>query len=299
MPERENIIEAKGITKYFGPVKALENVDFELKKDEVLGLVGDNGAGKSTLIKILSGAYIADKGTIKIYGKIVEIKTPRDSFAVGIETIYQDLALYDSLDFTKNIFAGREYIQKGIGKLFNLVDEKRMRREALAKIKDISINLPKLRQKTETLSGGQRQAVAISRALFWGRRIIIMDEPTAALGINESKKVLDLITEVRNSVDGIIIITHNLEHVIEIADRIIVLRTGERAGTVDFKDYKGRSADLHNDVVRLITGADLVSSSVVKDEELQELFKKTDNMPAESRAAAKKLLLKLLQDGRG
>ena len=261
MPEDKNIIETKGITKYFGPVKALENVDFELKKNEVLGLVGDNGAGKSTLIKILSGAYLPDSGTIKVYNKTVDIKNPRDAFALGVETIYQDLALYDTLNFTKNIFAGREYLQRGVGKIFNVVDEKRMRKEALNKIKDISINLPKLSQKVETLSGGQRQAVAIARALFWGRRIIIMDEPTAALGVKESKKVLDLIKEVRKNVDGIIVITHNLEHVIAIADRIFVLRKGERAGTIDFKDYKHKSTELHSDVVRLITGAELVSDS--------------------------------------
>ena len=129
MPEDKNIIETKGITKYFGPVKALENVDFELKKNEVLGLVGDNGAGKSTLIKILSGAYLPDSGTIKVYNKTVDIKNPRDAFALGVETIYQDLALYDTLNFTKNIFAGREYLQRGVGKIFNVVDEKRMRKE--------------------------------------------------------------------------------------------------------------------------------------------------------------------------
>lgn len=248
------IIEAKGLTKYYGAVLALNNVDFELKKGEVLGLVGDNGAGKSTLIKILSGAIVPNKGVIKIYEKEAEIKTPRDSFNLGIETIYQDLALFNNLDFTQNIFAGREYVGRGVKKIFGYADSRRMRKEALEKIKNISINLPEINQKIETLSGGQRQAVAFTRAVFWGTKIIIMDEPTAALGVQESKKVLELISEIKKHVDGIIIITHNIEHIIKVADRVIVLRTGERVGDLSFKDYAGRSSDLHNDVVKMITG---------------------------------------------
>ena len=252
------IIEAKGLCKYYGSVTALENVDFELQKDEVLGLAGDNGAGKSTLIKILSGAVIPNKGTIKVYGKEVKIGSPRDSFKLGIETIYQDLALFDNLDFTQNIFAGREYVGRGLAKILQFVDNKKMRSEAKNNIKDISINLPDLSQKTETLSGGKRQAVAITRAIFWGRKILIMDEPLAALGVKESSKVLDLIKGIRSNVDGIIVITHNIEHIIKITDRVIVLRTGERTGEIDLKNRKKSVAELHNDIVKLITGAEQV-----------------------------------------
>lgn len=248
------IIEAKKLTKRYGAVMALSNVDFELKDGEILGLVGDNGAGKSTLIKILSGAITADSGSIKVFGKEAHIKQPSDSFELGIETIYQDLALFNNLNFTDNIFAGREYIGRGINKIFGFADTKRMNREALAKIKDISINLPDLNQKVETLSGGQRQAVALARAIFWGRKIIIMDEPTAALGVNESKRVLDLIKEIIKHVNGLILIAHNIEHVIKIADRVIILRTGERVASLDFKNYQGRENDLHNDIVKGITG---------------------------------------------
>ena len=258
MKENNYIIEAKGLLKKFGAVTALENVDFELKRDEIVGLVGDNGAGKSTLIKILSGAITPSEGIIKVYGKKVNINNPRDAFNLGIETIYQDLALFNNLDFTRNIFAGREYAGRGLAKILRFADKKRMRRDALEGIKKISINLPELNQNVETLSGGQRQAVAITRAIFWGRRIIIMDEPTAALGVKESKRVLEMIKDIKINLDGVIIITHNIEHIIKVADRVIVLRTGCRVGTIDFKEYKDKTEDLHNDIVKLITGAELI-----------------------------------------
>jgi len=253
----EYIIKARGLVKNFGAVEALKEVDFELKKGEILGLVGDNGAGKSTLIKILSGAITPDAGKIEVFGKEVKIKTPQDAFNLGIETIYQDLALFNNLDFVQNIFAGREYIGKGIKRIFRVADDKRMRIEAKNRIKDISINLPDLNQKTENLSGGQRQAVAITRAIFWGRKILIMDEPTAALGVKESKKVLELIDSVKINLEGIIIITHNIEHMIRIADRIIILRNGMRQGLLECNEYENKH-DLHNDIVKLITGAELV-----------------------------------------
>ena len=260
LTDNNYVIEAKGLSKYFGAITALENVDFELRKGEVLGLVGDNAAGKSTLIKILSGSITPNKGSIKVYGKEVKINNPRDAFDLGIETIYQDLALFDNLNFTQNIFAGREYVTKDFGKILRFADNRRMRVEAMNKIKNISINLPKLSQKTETLSGGQRQSVAITRAIFWGRRIIIMDEPTAALGVEESKKVLNMVNEIRNNLDGMIVITHNIEQIIKIVDRVIVLRNGCRVGSIDFKFYKGKSEELHNDIVKLITGVELVAS---------------------------------------
>jgi len=253
-PSNNYIIEAKGLYKRFGAVEALKKVDFELRDGEILGLVGDNGAGKSTLIKILAGAITADEGIINIFGHEAHIKQPSDAFHYGIETIYQDLALFNNLNFTENIFAGREYIGKGINRIFGFADTRRMNREALGRIKDISINLPDLSQKVETLSGGQRQAVALARAIFWGRKIIIMDEPTAALGVNESRRVLDLIREVIKHVNGIILIAHNIEHVIKVANRVTILRTGERVASLDFKNYEGRLEDLHNDIVKGITG---------------------------------------------
>jgi len=260
MSDQNNyVIEAKGLVKSFGAVLALNNVDFELKKGELLGLVGDNGAGKSTLIKIIAGALVPDTGVIKFEGREVKINQPSDAFALGIETIYQDLALFENLNFTQNIFVGREYVSRGAGKLFSWADDRRMRKEAFDRIKNIFFNLPELDQRIETLSGGQRQAVAFTRAIFWGTKVIIMDEPTAALGVRESAKVLEIIEEVKKHVKGVILIAHNIEHVIRVADRVIVLRHGERAGTVDFKDYadeKGelKHGDLHNEIVKLITG---------------------------------------------
>ena len=249
------IIEAKGLTKYFGAVRALCNVDFEVKLGEIVGLLGDNGAGKSTLIKILSGAILAGTGYIIFEGKRVNIKQPRDAFELGIETIYQDLALFNNLDFTKNIFVGREYKSRGPGKVLAFADTRRMRNEAITKIKSIAINLPSLEQKVETMSGGQRQAVAITRSIFWGRKVIIMDEPTAALGVQESKKVLELIKETINHVSGIILITHNIEHVLKVVDRVIVLRNGERVGDLDCSNAQERYEELHHKIVSMITGA--------------------------------------------
>lgn len=249
------ILEAKGLTKLYGRVIALNSVDFELKRGEILGLLGDNGAGKSTLIKILSGAILPNRGEVYFEGKPADIKQPRDAFNLGIETIYQDLALFDNLDFTKNIFVGREYKSKGPGKILAFADTKRMRNEALAKIKGISINLPDLAQRVETMSGGQRQAVAITRSIFWGKKVIIMDEPLAALGVQESKRVLDLIKETINHVEGIIVITHNIDHILKIVNRVIILRHGERAGSIDCSNAESRREELHHKIVSMITGA--------------------------------------------
>jgi ABC-type sugar transport system ATPase subunit len=262
MPKTDFIIQTRNISKYYGSVVALDNVNFELKNGEVLGLVGDNGAGKSTLIKILSGAELPNEGSIEVFGKPAHIRNPKDAFDLGIETIYQDLALFDNLNFTENIFAGRELKSKGAGWLFGLVDGKKMQREASHRIKNISINLPVLSQKVKQLSGGQRQAVAIIRALFWGQRILIMDEPTAALGVREARKVLDLILESRKHVNGVIVITHNIEQIINIADRVVVLRNGKRVGDIVFQDYENRLDDLHNDIVKLITGAEIIDYRV-------------------------------------
>ena len=255
MENNKYIIETRSISKLFGNVQALKSVDFELKKGEILGLLGDNGAGKSTLIKVFAGVVNPDKGEIFFDGKPVVINQPRDAFNLGIETIYQDLALFEGLDFTKNIFAGREYIGKGLNRIFGFADNKKMREKAKNKINNISINLPSLDQEVETMSGGQRQAVAITRSIFWGKKVIIMDEPTAALGVQEAKKVLDLIRETINHVEGIILITHNIDHVLSVADRVIILRNGERAGEIDCKESGLTKGEIYHKIVSLITGA--------------------------------------------
>jgi len=257
---KSKIIELKKISKKYGGTVALENVDFELFKGEVLGLVGDNGAGKSTLIKIISGAISKDNGEIYLYGEKVNIKNPKDSMDYGIETIYQDLALFQGLDFTSNIFIGREYLKKGfINKGFGIIDLKKMEQKAEETLAGISFIMPEIKEIVENFSGGQKQAVSIARAKLWSKKIIIMDEPTAALGVQESRKALDMIKEFSNIVDGIIIISHNIEHIIDVTDRVIVLRKGKRVGTIDFNKYGDNKEDLHTDIVKLITGMEFIS----------------------------------------
>ena len=251
--DRKKLLEMKNINKRFGAVAALNNVDFELCEGEVLGLLGDNGAGKSTLIKIISGAVKEDSGEVYFERKKVNIQSPKDAIDLGIETIYQDLALFDNLDFTTNIFAGREHVQRGLGKIFGFVDTKKMRNEANQFINKIGIGMGDLNATVEKFSGGQRQAVAISRASFWGKKLLIMDEPTAALGVRESKKVLEMIKAFKEQVKGIIVIAHNFEHIINVADRAIVLRHGERVGCINFSDYKDKYQELHNDIVKMVT----------------------------------------------
>jgi ABC-type sugar transport system ATPase subunit len=239
MREKEKILEMKHITKRFGGLTALDNVNFDLYKNEILALVGDNGAGKSTLIKIISGAIVPDEGEIFLYGKRVEINNPIDAKKLEIETVYQDLALIDTLDVTKNIFLGRES-----GLLFH-----KRRQEIARKIIDgLDINIPDIREKVRFLSGGQRQSVAIARATTFGKRIIILDEPTAALGVRESKHILEIIASLKARGLSIIIITHNLEHAFFISDRFFVLRNGKEVGV---KKKEETSVD---EIVKMITG---------------------------------------------
>jgi fructose transport system ATP-binding protein len=239
MKEKEKILEMKHITKRFGGLTALDDVHFDLYTNEILALVGDNGAGKSTLIKIISGAIIPDEGEIFLYGNKVEISNPIDAKKLEIETVYQDLALIDTLDITKNIFLGRE---KSF--LFH------KRRQAVARkiIDGLDINIPDIREKVRFLSGGQRQSVAIARATTFGKRIIILDEPTAALGVRESKHILEIIGSLKARGLSIIIITHNLEHAFFISDRFFVLRNGKEVGV---KKKEETSVD---EIVKMITG---------------------------------------------
>lgn len=245
----KNLLEANGISKSFGGVKALQNVDLTVNHNEILAVVGDNGAGKSTLMKILSGALLPDEGHIFFEGKEVIIKNPKDAAAIGIQMGYQDLALIDDLDVATNIFLGREICKRIFGCL-DILRVDRMREDSIRHLKDLGIDLKDVRQKVKHLSGGQRQVISLSRAVYWGRRLIILDEPTAALGVREARKVNDLIRSFKQKNISVIVISHNLQHVFYIADRVVVLRQGVKVGERVIKETDGE------EVVRMITGAE-------------------------------------------
>lgn len=237
------VLAMKGISKAFGHVQALDNVNFELYPNEILALVGDNGAGKSTLIKILTGVYAADAGSILVDDEVVSIRNPRDAQALGISAVYQDLALVDCRDIASNIFLGRE---PTIG---FVVNKKKMVSDAEAVLKQLKTTLSTTTTAVGYLSGGQRQAVAIARALAREGRFIIMDEPTAALGVEESQKVNSLILDLKSHGSSIIVISHNLVHVFSVADRVFVLRHGQRVGT------RQKTDTCMEEIVAMITGA--------------------------------------------
>lgn len=221
---------AKNIHKRFGAVQALKGVDFEVAHGEAVGLVGDNGAGKSTLMKILSGALLPDKGEIYIEGKRAHISSPQDARRYGIEMVYQDLALAENLDVPSNIFLGREAQYHIGGFTTRVLNRKYMERKTKDLLSNLRIQIPSLRQRVRNMSGGQRQAVAIARALLAQAKLVIMDEPTAALGVAEVEKVLDLIRRLKEHGVAVVFITHRLPHIFAVCDRIIVLRSGERVG---------------------------------------------------------------------
>jgi simple sugar transport system ATP-binding protein len=247
--DNEVILQAEGVEKHFGRVVALRGADFELRDGEVHAIVGDNGAGKSTLIKIISGVFHADGGELRLDGKPVTISNPREARQLGIETVYQDLALADHLDAAANLFLGREvYLQPPLS-WFGFLDRKTMRKRAEEEMRRLKIGIQSVDQPVVNLSGGQRQAVAVARAIAWGTRIVIMDEPTAALGVRESSMVLELIKEVRNQGLAVIMISHNLPEVFAVADRITVLRLGRTITTLNTKDTTLES------VVGMMTGA--------------------------------------------
>ena len=224
------VLIAKSVSKKYGTVVALDNADLELYPGEVLGVIGDNGAGKSTLIKVLCGAVIPDGGEILLDGKKVTFTSPIEARTLGIETVYQNLALSPALSITDNMFLGREIRQKGfLGKFFRFLDSKAMADEARKRLSDLGLlTIQNINQLVETLSGGQRQGVAVARATSFGTKVVIMDEPTAALGVKESRRVLELISEVRARGIPIILISHNMPHVFEVADRIHIHRLGTR-----------------------------------------------------------------------
>jgi fructose transport system ATP-binding protein len=245
------ILEARGLSKKFGRVTALDNAYFELRAGEVLAVIGDNGAGKSTLIKALTGAVIPDSGEILLDGKPISFKSPIDARNAGIETVYQNLALAPSLSIADNMFLGREKLSAGLmGVLFRKLDRKAMEKEARAHLTNLGLmTIQNITQPVETLSGGQRQGVAVARAAAFGSKVIIMDEPTAALGVKESRRVLELILDVKKKGIPIVLISHNIPHVFEVADRIHIHRLGKRLTTISPKDYS------MSDCVALMTGA--------------------------------------------
>jgi fructose transport system ATP-binding protein len=233
MSQPQPILEARGLVKRFGQVVALDGADFELYPGEIVAIIGDNGAGKSTLIKSLSGALQPDDGEIRLDGERVRFRSPGEARRAGIETVYQDLAVAPSLDIASNIFLGREQRWRGpLGFGLRLLDKRRMRREAARHFAELEIGVQSIAQPVETLSGGQRQGVAVARAAKWARRLAIMDEPTAALGVRETRQVLDLIQRVRERGLPVILISHDMPHVFELADRILIMRLGKRVAVV-------------------------------------------------------------------
>jgi len=230
------VLQARGLIKRYGHVTALDGADFDLLPGEILAVIGDNGADKSTLIKALSGGLVPDAGEIRLDGEVVKFHTPIDARRKGIETVYQDLAVASAMTIAENLFLGREVRKSGVlGNVFRMLDKKRMLNEASAHMQDLQIGLRSMKQPVETLSGGQRQGVAVARSVAFARHVVIMDEPTAALGVKEGNMVLALIRRVRDRGLPVILISHNMPHVFEIADRIHIARLGRRACVVNPK----------------------------------------------------------------
>jgi fructose transport system ATP-binding protein len=247
----EPVLEAKGLVKLFGRVVGLAGVDLTLYPGEVLAVIGDNGAGKSTLIKCLSGAMTPDEGEILVDGQIVTFRGAMDARAAGIETVYQTLAVAPALDIASNLFLAREIRRKGpLGSVLRMLDTGEMRRQSEQHIKRLGIStLQNINQTVETLSGGQRQAVAVARAAAFGGKVVILDEPTAALGVRETAQVLKLVRDLRNQGLGIILVSHNMPNVFEVADRIHIQRLGRGVGVITPKSHT------MEDAVAIMTGA--------------------------------------------
>ncbi len=247
----EPILKARGLVKRYGKVTALDHCDFDLMPGEILAVIGDNGAGKSSLIKAISGAVAPDEGEIHLEGARINFKSPIQAREAGIETVYQTLAMSPALSIADNMFMGREIRKPGIkGKWFRQLDRAQMEKIAREKLSDLGLmTIQNINQAVETLSGGQRQGVAVARAAAFGSKVIILDEPTAALGVKESRKVLEMIQDVKSRGIPIILISHNMPHVFEVADRIHIHRLGKRLCVIDPKDYT------MSDAVAFMTGA--------------------------------------------
>ena len=253
MTNVQPILQARGLMKRYGTVVAMNGADFELMPGEICAVIGDNGAGKSTMIKALSGAVTPDHGTISLEGREVHFRGPEDARKVGIETVYQNLAMSPALSIADNMFLGREWRKPGImGTVFRQMDRSRMEKFAREKLSELGLmTIQNINQAVETLSGGQRQGVAVARAAAFGSKVIILDEPTAALGVKESRRVLELILDVRSRGIPIILISHNMPHVFEVADRIHIHRLGRRLCVINPKEHS------MSDAVAYMTGAKL------------------------------------------
>ena len=248
---RTPVIQAKGLVKTFGRVVGLDGVDLELYPGEVLAIIGDNGAGKSTLVKCLSGAYLPDSGELLLDGQPMQFHRPQDARDAGIETVYQSLAISPALDIASNLYLGREERRPGVlGSVFRMLDKKGMRNRSKHHVQSLGITtLQSMTQSVETLSGGQRQAVAVARAAAFGSKVVILDEPTAALGVRESNQVLQLVRDLRDRGLPVILISHNMPQVFEVADRIHIQRLGKRAAVIS------PATHTPNEAVAIMTGA--------------------------------------------
>ena len=250
MAQHQIVMQAKGLVKRYGQVTAIDGADFELRAGEILAVIGDNGAGKSSLIKCLSGATIPDEGEIWLDGKPIRFKGPIDARRVGIETVYQDLAVAPAMTIAENLFLGREIRRQGfLGNVLRMLDKKKMLAQSIERMNDLKVGIRSMTQAVETLSGGQRQCVAVARAAAFAEHVVILDEPTAALGVKEGNMVLELIRRVRDKGLPVVLISHNMPHVFEIADRIHIARLGKRACIVNPKKIT------MSDTVAVMTGA--------------------------------------------
>lgn len=252
----EAMLEVRGLTKRFGGLTAVDRMDMQVFPGEVVGLLGDNGAGKSTLIKMVSGVYHPDEGQILFQGREVKMASPADALQLGIETLYQDLALAENLDVFSNIFMGREKTKRFLG-MIPVLDHQYMHDESKKVLDRLEIEIPSLRNLIKTLSGGQRQAVAIGRSIYWNAKLLIMDEPTAALGVQEQRKVLDLVRLLRGQGIPIIIISHQMYDIFSVTDRLVVMRRGKKVGERITKQTNTE------EVIGLITGAEEVTKGGV------------------------------------
>jgi len=249
MADTQPILQVRDLHKHFGGLVAVDHVSLDVYPGEVVGLLGDNGAGKSTLIKMISGVYKPDGGQVVLNGEVVSFSTPLEARRRGIETIYQDLALCENLDASANIFLGREKMRHQLG-IFRVLDRPYMLRQARQVLDQLDIRIPELRNPIRQLSGGQRQAVSIARAVYWNASLMIMDEPTAALGVPEQLKVLELIRTLRSRDVPVVLISHNMQDVFAVADRVIVMRRGSKAGERKISETN------QNEVVGLMVGAE-------------------------------------------
>ena len=244
------VMEARGLVKRYGHVTALDGSDFELRAGEIMAVIGDNGAGKSSLIKALSGATVPDEGEIRLDGKVIHFKSPIDARREGIETVYQDLAVAPAMTIAENLFMGREIIKPGwFSQLLRVIDKKQMLEQSIARMNDLKVGIRSMTQPVETLSGGPRQCVTVARRAAFARHVVILDEPTAALGVKEGNMVLELIRRIRDKGLPVILISHNMPHVFEVADRIHVARLGKRAALLNPKKIS------MSDTVAVMTGA--------------------------------------------